>query len=523
MVVVTLTETQPPPPSSTTTLLLVGEAENINSNVNKVEAPKKKKKTACPNCRSDQIEHDSTQGNSVCQACGTVLEENAVVAEVTFAELASGASVLQGQFISAETGSAPAPSIFGRRLDGGGGLGQRGESRAATILNGRRRIQAVAWAVGMTSEHYIEAAQRWFVLALQHQFTRGRRAPNIAAACLYIVCRQERTPHMLLDFADVLQTSVYALGGTFLRLVRLLNLEMPLIDPSFYVGRFAARLEFGERTQAVANTALRVVARMKRDWIQTGRRPAGVCAAGLIIAARMHGFRRTERQVVQVVRICEATLRKRLEEFGDTPSSQLTPEEFEGIWLEQEHDPPSYLRSASSLKAREMISAAESTATELNVQRVSEFNVPPTVSEMPLTPPPSQPQSAIVVEPQSLSDLDNDEEVNSFLLDTDEVSIKTRIWTSLNREYLEKEAAKVKEEETAAAAASCCGEQKEPPPPPPPQVKKRKPREPSSTAKAARGEPAAQTAALAAKQMLVTKKFSKKINYAALDELFGQQ
>lgn len=79
----------------------------------------------------------------------------------------------------------------------------------------------------------------------------------------------------------------------------------------FFLQRFASKLEFEDQTNAVANTALKIVARMKRDWILTGRRPSGICGAGLLIAARMHGFRRSMKEVVQVVRICDVTLRKR--------------------------------------------------------------------------------------------------------------------------------------------------------------------------------------------------------------------
>jgi len=38
-------------------------------------------------------------------------------------------------------------------------------------------------------------------------------------------------------------------------------------------------------------TQVRLVGRMSRDWLQTGRRPAVICGACLLIAARMHGFR----------------------------------------------------------------------------------------------------------------------------------------------------------------------------------------------------------------------------------------
>jgi len=39
-------------------------------------------------------------------------------------------------------------------------------------------------------------------------------------------------------------------------------------------------LEFGEKNHDVSMTAMRLVQRMKRDWMHTGRRPSGLCGAG---------------------------------------------------------------------------------------------------------------------------------------------------------------------------------------------------------------------------------------------------
>ncbi|KAL6041999.1 transcription factor TFIIIB subunit brf1 [Balamuthia mandrillaris] len=161
---------------------------------------------------------------------------------------------------------------------------------------------------------------------------------------------------MLIDFADILHTNVTTLGHTFLNFCALLNLSVPTIDPSLYIERFASKLQFGDKLQNVANTALRLVQRMKRDWIITGRRPSGICGAALIIAARIHGFKRTVGEVVNIVRICDVTLRKRLGEFDRTASSNLTPEEFEVVELEQEMDPPCYtegLQKAAKRKRKE--------------------------------------------------------------------------------------------------------------------------------------------------------------------------
>ena len=93
------------------------------------------------------------------------------------------------------------------------------------------------------------------------------------------------------------------------------------MDPSLYIQRFAAQLDFGPKTLAVANTALRIVQRMGRDWIHTGRRPSGISGASLLIAARMHGFETTPQDIVQVVRVCDSTLRQRLSEFADTTAA----------------------------------------------------------------------------------------------------------------------------------------------------------------------------------------------------------
>lgn len=69
------------------------------------------------------------------------------------------------------------------------------------------------------------AAHRLYKLALQHGFTRGRRTNQVAAAALYLVCRQDSKPFLLIDFSDALQVNVFTLGAVFLQLAKLLRLN----------------------------------------------------------------------------------------------------------------------------------------------------------------------------------------------------------------------------------------------------------------------------------------------------------
>ena len=68
-----------------------------------------------------------------------------------------------------------------------------------------------------------------------------------------------------------------------------------------------------------------------------------------ILASKIYYTSRVWRTILftqfQVVKVHESTLRKRLNEFGETPASQLTLDEFTNVDLDamtEEQDPPSF-------------------------------------------------------------------------------------------------------------------------------------------------------------------------------------
>ncbi|XP_022068099.1 BRF1 RNA polymerase III transcription initiation factor subunit b [Acanthochromis polyacanthus] len=301
----------------------------------------------CKTCGGSDIDVDQARGSAVCTGCGSVLEDNIIVSEVQFVEGSGGVSSAVGQFVSAD-GPAKAP-----QLGSGFHTSVGKESRAQTLQSGKRQIQQLGSQLQL-NQHCLDTAFNFFKLVVSKHLTRGRKTEHVIAACLYLVCRTEGTPHMLLDLSDLLQVNVYILGKTFLLLARELCINAPAIDPCLYIPRFAHMLEFGLKTHEVSMTALRLVQRMKRDWMHTGRRPSGLCGAALLVAARMHKFRRSVKDVISVVKVCQTTLRKRLTEFEDTPTSQLTIDEFMRVDLEQECDPPSFTASQHKAKMQQL-------------------------------------------------------------------------------------------------------------------------------------------------------------------------
>ena len=487
----------------------------------------------CTNCGSLAIDFADSQ--AVCSACGVVLEESQIVSDITFAENTAGGAVVQGSYLGADQVRA--------RTSGPGFRGSSaGESRECTIANARWNINRMATARGVPA-HVAERALRFFQLALDggattasgaqpKNFVLGRKSDYTVASCLYVACRMAKTTHMLIDFADVIQVNVFVLGRSYLRLLRVLNLQMPLIDPSFYISRFAALLEFGDETQRVVTDATRLVTRFKMDWMVEGRRPAGICGACLLLAARMNHFRRSVTEIVQVVKIADVTLRKRLEEFKSTPSGQLTIEDFRSVWLEEEHNPPAFSRARIPKKdVRSVDSGApaqpeeplrsdiDQLADQATEQEINSYLQQEDVQALDHDLAKQERQraeraklkhavetSAATAEaPRSneeLTDLD-EAELDSFILTDEEVKIKERVWMEFNKDYLEAALARQLKLEADQKAGIA---------PAPRSRKRQKPRD-GSTAPT-------NSAAESAKQMMQQKRWSRRINYDVLNSLF---
>ncbi|OIT28740.1 PREDICTED: transcription factor IIIB 60 kDa subunit-like [Nicotiana attenuata] len=267
----------------------------------------------CSNCEENR-EPANLDGKISCSSCGKVLYEDNLSIEPTFFKNSSGQSQLSGKLVrSVQTDFSV--------------------SRQRTIDEAYNDIESMGYALGIYGgESIYSPASRLYTLALERNFTRGRRKEQVEAACLYIACRHNNKPFLLIDFSEYLRINVYVLGAVFLQLCKLLSLEHdPIVqkpvDPSLFIHRFTDRL-FRGRKPNISRTALHIVASMKRDWMQTGRKPSGVCGAALYIAALSHGLSCSKSEIIKVVHICEATLTKRLIEFENTESGSLTIDEL---------------------------------------------------------------------------------------------------------------------------------------------------------------------------------------------------
>eukprot|EP00957_Ditylum_brightwellii_P061944 4701082-Ditylum_brightwellii.AAC.1 len=212
------------------------EEEEVVEDLPPPRKPPTQNTLTCPSCGSTDIESHEASGASICTECGVVVEENAIVSSVEYVEGSNGQSGMVGKFVAQNRSKAYSG---GSGMPGAYGFGR--DSREQTLANGRRRIQDVASALRLVvvvalqslclSEKILPtlkysdtvfhcflqlhpsflssrphlSAHRLFTLAVEKNFTQGRRKAPVTAACLYIACRMEKSQHMLIDFSDALQ------------------------------------------------------------------------------------------------------------------------------------------------------------------------------------------------------------------------------------------------------------------------------------------------------------------------------
>ncbi|KAF4812622.1 Transcription factor IIIB 60 kDa subunit [Colletotrichum tropicale] len=317
--------------------------------------------------------------DGVCQTCGRVADDSNIVAEVQFGETSSGAAMVQGSYIAADQAGVRTLGPAFRRVGGS-------DDREKSIREARSLMQGYAHQLNL-GENTVNTAVQIFKLASQANFVQGRTLVMVAAVCLYAACRTEKPCRiMLMDLADLTQLNVFKLGRAF----KALNATVFIFDngegqvfPEDLIYRLASKLEFKHMTNRVAEDAIRLVQRMKQDWIVMGRRPSGICGACLLMAARMHNFRRTVREIVYLVKVTTHTIQERLTEFNVTDASKMTVEDFLAQdFSSNSHDPPSFYRNTESWQKKQ---------EELGKKRkraVTDDGETVRVTPAPLPPPP---------------------------------------------------------------------------------------------------------------------------------------
>jgi hypothetical protein len=182
-----------------------------------------------------------------------------------------------------------------------------------------RDIRNVANRLQLTKTHEDQILNR-VNHYLGGKWKRGHGALLIVAACAYITCRLNNKPITLLDVADCINESSSVLGRTYSRIVQELKITLPDTDPSLFLERAISQLEIPtELTKEITQRSLRLISVAKDDsWITTGRRPASIAAAAIMLAMIASAVEPNLESIAKLLNVAQATIKTRARELRNT-------------------------------------------------------------------------------------------------------------------------------------------------------------------------------------------------------------
>ncbi len=157
-----------------------------------------------------------------------------------------------------------------------------------------------------------ETASVIYRKAVKERLIRGRSIQGISAASVYIACRQCGLARTLEEIAKASNVSKREVGRSYRFLVKELDYFIPPVRANQYVSKFSNQLTMQGKVEEIANQILVTATALK---LTSGRGPTGIAAAASYIASVLVGERRTQREIAEIAKVTEVTIRNRYKEL----------------------------------------------------------------------------------------------------------------------------------------------------------------------------------------------------------------
>ncbi|MCJ7818091.1 MAG: transcription initiation factor IIB [Candidatus Thorarchaeota archaeon] len=144
------------------------------------------------------------------------------------------------------------------------------------------------------------------------KLVRGRSIESVVAASIYLACRIHRIPRSLDEI--VVDTSVdrKQVSHAVRLIVSRVNIKVPLPSAKDLIPRLSSDLMLDGRT---VRRATEIIEQAKEKYATIGKGPGGIAGAALYIAGILEDDRRTQREIAEVSRVTEVTIRNRYKEL----------------------------------------------------------------------------------------------------------------------------------------------------------------------------------------------------------------
>ncbi|WP_232343017.1 transcription initiation factor IIB [Halosimplex litoreum] len=298
------------------------------------EGQSERERDECPECGAPGVT-DEKRGETVCQECGVVLEEDVVdrgpewrsfdardkaqksrvgspTTEMLHDKGLSSVIDWQNKDANGQALSAKKREQMSRLRT----WDERFRSQSAQDRNLKQalgEIDRMASALGIPKDAR-ETASVIYRRALDEELIPGRSIEAMATGSLYAGARQAGVPRTLDELETVSRVDRKEFARAYRYIARELELAMEPTDPAQYVPRLVSDLDLPEETK---QRAVELLEAGKREAVHSGKNPVGLAAAAIYAAGRLTNVEVTQHEVADAADVSAVTIRDRYTELLD--------------------------------------------------------------------------------------------------------------------------------------------------------------------------------------------------------------
>merc|ERR1712179_523655 len=175
-----------------------------------------------------------------------------------------------------------------------------------TLINAFRTISNMADRINLPKT-IIDRANSLFKMVHDGKNLKGRSNDAIAAACLYIACRQEGVPRTFKEIVAVSTVSKKEIGRCFKLILKAHDTNVEIITTGDFMHRFCGTLSLCKEVQKAATC----IAKKAVDLdIVPGRSPISVAAAAIYMASQASDDKRSQKEIADIAGVADVTIRQ---------------------------------------------------------------------------------------------------------------------------------------------------------------------------------------------------------------------
>jgi len=160
----------------------------------------------------------------------------------------------------------------------------------------------------------IETGSVLYQKGAKEKLVRGRSIKDIASATLYYSLRDAGIPRTLKEVSEKAGISKNDLSRSYRYILNKFDYCSPEYETNKFIEKFSENLGLLGKTETIAKKITNVAREIK---LTGGRGPLGIAAASTYVASILTGERRTQREIAEVSKVTEVTVRNRYKDLSE--------------------------------------------------------------------------------------------------------------------------------------------------------------------------------------------------------------